>query len=246
MDFDRVVDEDDGQGAGMGPEKKKISRREQGATGVMERHILRNGNGTRRGTARLAGLLNGGGTSCGMGIALHAEHGKGAALLAEGEFVGFRGEASLACSGFVEGGTASSAGRVEASLACPGDTKWKWGEYIFSSSVKLGSGNCNRSSVARWNTGKTASLAVGTRGDLHFLAVRIHIFSGMRRPFAGVLQIVVNLAKPILLGNPQLAFNLPFDSARWKGAKYSQYFGLSLKPGNQWCFLLIREFVGKW
>ncbi|KAH9165068.1 hypothetical protein EDB89DRAFT_1911697 [Lactarius sanguifluus] len=43
----------------------------------------------------------------------------------------------------------------------------------------------------------------------------------------------------------QLAFNLPFDSARWKGAKYSQYFGLSLKPGNQWCFLLIREFVGK-
>ncbi|KAH9167274.1 hypothetical protein EDB89DRAFT_1910095 [Lactarius sanguifluus] len=43
----------------------------------------------------------------------------------------------------------------------------------------------------------------------------------------------------------QLAFNLPFDSARWKGSKYSQYFGLSLKPGNQWCFLLIREFVGK-
>ncbi|KAH9166361.1 hypothetical protein EDB89DRAFT_1910772 [Lactarius sanguifluus] len=43
----------------------------------------------------------------------------------------------------------------------------------------------------------------------------------------------------------QLAFNLPFDSARWKGSKYSQYFGLSLKPGNRWCFLLIREFVGK-
>ncbi|KAH9162060.1 hypothetical protein EDB89DRAFT_1913505 [Lactarius sanguifluus] len=181
------------------------------------------------GTARLAGLLNGGGTSCGMEIALHAEHGKGAALLVEGEFVGFRdhrrrysslavarsgtahllrnvnwGTASLA--GFIEGGTASSAGRVEASLACP------W-----------------------YSRGSSASLAV-----------RIHIFSGMRRPFAGVLQIVVNLTKPILLGNLQLAFNLPFDSARWKGAKYSQYFGLSLKPGNQWCFLLIREFVGKW
>ncbi|KAH9158901.1 hypothetical protein EDB89DRAFT_1917231 [Lactarius sanguifluus] len=116
------------------------------------------------------------------------------------------------CSWFLEGGTALSAGRVEASLACP------W---------------CSRGSSAS-------------------LAVRIHIFSGMRKSFAGFLQvlirsfwIVVNLTKPILLGNPQLAFNLPFNSARWKGAKYSQYFGLSLKLGNQWCFLLIREFVGK-
>ncbi|KAH9172078.1 hypothetical protein EDB89DRAFT_1906520 [Lactarius sanguifluus] len=74
----------------------------------------------------------------------------------------------------------------------------------------------------------------------------------MRRPFAGVLQIVVNLTKPILLGNllecrTQRSWRSIFHSIVLGGRDRSitQYFGLSLKPGNQWCFLLIREVVGK-
>ncbi|KAH9160603.1 hypothetical protein EDB89DRAFT_1914618 [Lactarius sanguifluus] len=58
-------------------------------------------------------------------------------------------------------------------------------------------------------------------------------------------KLISEFSSSGMLHSAQLAFNLPFDSARWKGAKYSQYFGLSLKPGNQWCFLLIREIVGK-